>query len=77
MASSAQAAQRYVADEVIVKYKSGITETQRSLLLERLGVERTPAQVRSKLDAAVDDKGAAGRDSSFGFGRVNLQKAAQ
>jgi len=25
----------------------------------------------------VDDKGAAGRDSSFGFGRVNLQKAAQ
>ena len=37
----------------------------------------TPAQIRSKLDAAVDDKGAAGRDSSFGFGRVNLQKAAQ
>jgi thermitase len=32
--------------------------------------------IRSKLDAAVDDKGAAGRDSSFGFGRVNAQKAA-
>jgi thermitase len=35
----------------------------------------TAAQVRSKLDASVDDKGAAGRDTSFGFGRVNLQKA--
>ena len=37
----------------------------------------TAGQVRTRLDAAVDDKGAAGRDSSFGFGRVNLQKAAQ
>jgi thermitase len=35
----------------------------------------TAAQVRSKLDASVDDKGAAGRDPQFGFGRVNLQKA--
>jgi len=35
----------------------------------------TAAQVRSKLDASVDDKGPAGRDPSFGFGRVNLQKA--
>ncbi len=35
----------------------------------------TAAQVRSKLDASVDDKGAAGRDPSFGFGRVNLVKA--
>jgi thermitase len=34
------------------------------------------AALRSKLDAAVDDLGAAGRDSSFGFGRVNLCKAA-
>ena len=34
------------------------------------------ATLRSKLDAAVDDLGAAGRDSSFGFGRVNLCKAA-
>jgi thermitase len=34
------------------------------------------AAVRSKLDAAVDDLGAAGRDNSFGFGRVNLCKAA-
>ena len=32
--------------------------------------------IRSKLDAAVDDLGAAGRDTSFGFGRVNLAKAA-
>ena len=32
--------------------------------------------IRSKLDAAVDDLGTAGRDASFGFGRVNLAKAA-
>ena len=31
--------------------------------------------IRSKLDAAVDDKGPAGRDQQFGFGRVNLSKA--
>jgi thermitase len=36
----------------------------------------TAAQARSKLDASVDDKGAAGRDTQFGFGRVNLVKAA-
>jgi thermitase len=36
----------------------------------------TASSIRSKLDASVDDKGAAGRDSSFGFGRVNLAKAA-
>jgi thermitase len=36
----------------------------------------TVAQARSKLDASVDDKGAAGRDTQFGFGRVNLAKAA-
>jgi thermitase len=34
------------------------------------------ATLRSKLDAAVDDIGTAGRDTSFGFGRVNLCKAA-
>src|SRR3954471_2562066 len=34
------------------------------------------ATLRSKLDAAVDDIGAAGRDNNFGFGRVNLCKAA-
>jgi thermitase len=32
--------------------------------------------VRSKLQTSVDDKGAAGRDPQFGFGRVNLVKAA-
>jgi thermitase len=32
--------------------------------------------IRAKLDAAVDDLGTAGRDTSFGFGRVNLVKAA-
>ena len=36
----------------------------------------TAAQVVAKLDASVDDLGAAGRDQSFGFGRVNLVKAA-
>jgi thermitase len=34
------------------------------------------ASIRSRLDAATDDLGPAGRDPSFGFGRVNLQKAA-
>jgi subtilisin family serine protease len=36
----------------------------------------TAAQARAKLDASVDAKGAAGRDTSYGFGRVNLVKAA-
>jgi subtilisin family serine protease len=34
------------------------------------------ATIRSQLDAAVDDLGPAGRDPSYGFGRVNLCKAA-
>lgn len=34
-----------------------------------------PSAWRSKLQASVDDKGAAGRDPQFGFGRVNLAKA--
>jgi thermitase len=37
--------------------------------------DMTPAQVRERLTAAVDDKGAAGRDPEFGFGRVTLSKA--
>jgi thermitase len=36
----------------------------------------TAAGIRSRLDAAVDDLGSAGRDQSFGFGRVNLCRAA-
>jgi subtilisin family serine protease len=36
----------------------------------------TAASIRGRLTAAVDDLGAAGRDTSFGFGRVNLCKAA-
>jgi thermitase len=36
----------------------------------------TAATIRSKLDAAVDDLGAPGRDATFGFGRANLVKAA-
>ncbi len=33
------------------------------------------AGIRSRLDAGVDDLGTPGRDSTFGFGRVNLVKA--
>jgi thermitase len=36
----------------------------------------TAQGIRNRLDAAVDDLGAGGRDTSFGFGRVNLCKAA-
>jgi thermitase len=36
----------------------------------------TASGIRGRLDAAVDDLGPAGRDQSFGFGRVNLCKAA-
>jgi thermitase len=36
----------------------------------------TASQIVAKLDAATDDLGPAGRDASFGFGRVNLFKAA-
>ena len=36
----------------------------------------TASTIRSKLDAAVDDLGPTGRDTSFGFGRVDLVKAA-
>jgi thermitase len=36
----------------------------------------TAAGIRGRLSAAVDDRGPAGRDSSYGFGRVNLCKAA-
>jgi thermitase len=32
--------------------------------------------IRMRLDAAVNDLGPAGRDASFGYGRVNLCKAA-
>jgi thermitase len=45
-------------------------------VLRQLFPADTAAGIRSRLDAAVDDLGAAGRDSSFGFGRVNLCKAA-
>ena len=41
---------------------------------------RYPARPRRRSSPsstrAVDDLGAAGRDTSFGFGRVNLVKAA-
>jgi subtilisin family serine protease len=37
--------------------------------------ESTPAEIRSQLDGTVDDLGTPGRDTSFGFGRVNLANA--
>ncbi|HVF78430.1 MAG TPA: S8 family serine peptidase [Solirubrobacteraceae bacterium] len=37
---------------------------------------QTPTFWRGKLDSAVDDVAAAGRDQQTGFGRVNLQQAA-
>ena len=36
----------------------------------------TASAIVGKLDGAVDDLGPAGRDQSFGFGRVNLLQAA-
>jgi thermitase len=36
----------------------------------------TAAGIRNRLSAAVNDLGPAGRDASFGFGRVNLCRAA-
>jgi thermitase len=36
----------------------------------------TATQIVAKLDGAVDDLGPAGRDPSFGFGRLNLLQAA-
>jgi thermitase len=45
-------------------------------VIARLDPAANAATLRSKLDAAVDDIGTAGRDTSFGFGRVNLCKAA-
>ena len=45
-------------------------------VIAKLNPTANAATLRSKLDAAVDDIGAAGRDANFGFGRVNLCKAA-
>ncbi len=44
-------------------------------LIAGSSADLTPADIRARLDAAVDDKGAAGRDPEFGFGRVTLSKA--
>jgi thermitase len=52
-------------------HASGVTG-----VLWQLFPASTASAIRSKLDAAVDDLGPAGRDQSFGFGRVNLCKAA-
>jgi subtilisin family serine protease len=45
-------------------------------VIRTLNSSLTASQVVARLDSAVDDEGAPGRDPSFGFGRVNLVKAA-
>lgn len=35
----------------------------------------TAQMVRARIQSAVDDKGSSGRDSKYGFGRINLAKA--
>jgi thermitase len=45
-------------------------------VLRQLFPSDNAAAIRSRLDAAVNDLGPAGRDSAFGFGRVNLCKGA-
>jgi len=45
-------------------------------VLRQLFPAENATVIRFRLDAAVNDLGPAGRDSSFGFGRVNLCKAA-
>jgi thermitase len=45
-------------------------------VLRQLFPTDSAAAIRSRLDAAVNDLGPAGRDASFGFGRLNLCKAA-
>jgi thermitase len=45
-------------------------------VLRQLFPSESAAAIRSRLTAAVNDLGPAGRDTSFGFGRVNLCKAA-
>ncbi len=35
----------------------------------------TAGQVRSRMDSCSDDLGAAGRDTTFGYGRINLGRA--
>jgi len=45
-------------------------------VIRTLHPTETAAQTVARLDAATDDLGAAGRDQQFGFGRVNLFKAA-
>ena len=38
--------------------------------------EMTATQLKDKLKNSVDDLGGAGRDTSYGFGRINLNKAS-
>lgn len=46
-------------------------------LLHTLHTGWTPAQIRYAILKNIDDKGSAGFDNSFGFGRLNAYKALQ
>jgi thermitase len=71
-------------------YTNGVTHTYASLsgtsmatphaggvaaMIKLKNPSFTAGQLRAALDAAVDDLGPAGRDVTFGFGRLNLAKA--
>ena len=45
-------------------------------VLRQVFPSENAAAIRNRLDAAVDDLGPARRDPTFGFGGVNLCKAA-
>jgi thermitase len=45
-------------------------------VIRTLNSSLTASQAVARLDSATDDLGPAGRDPNFGFGRVNLAKAA-
>jgi thermitase len=45
-------------------------------VLRQLFPSENATAIRNRIDAAVNDLGPAGRDATFGFGRVNLCKAA-
>jgi len=44
-------------------------------LILSLNSSLTPVQVRKTIELSADDKGAAGRDNYYGYGRINANKA--
>jgi subtilisin family serine protease len=51
--------------------------TGTATLIRTLHPDWSAEQVRNKLKESVDDLGAKGRDNNYGWGRINLVKAAQ